>query len=391
MCYFCLLFLKMEKKLNTKRFKVEMVYEVYPSKYPPFKLFLDFIKQNSNLDIGISVFKNTAETPPDVYCMPNFYLRILLQRFFFWHSILIKLKYPEQFWFRKKNRIIHVQHSFLFHHVLNLLKLNIHSKPKIIISLVGGETYVKPWTDKRWTDFYSKYGNLVDGYTVQSLNQKEYITKWGIDKNKVFVIPVSFGIVSNANPKYPNSFKMKIISAFRMTWEKNIEGNIRFAKVLSDHQIPFEYHVYGHGVDLGQLFYLIDKFELQNKVIYKGYIENSELKKILPEYDFYLQLSISEALSASVIEAQSLGVPAIVSDSDGIKEAIIPNKTGICAPYYDLDFFVKETILLWNDKQRFYQFSTDAIEFANQNYSLQKELERTIAMYNSILATCVDS
>jgi len=56
-----------------------------------------------------------------------------------------------------------------------------------------------------------------------------------------------------------------------------------------------------------------------------------------------------------------------------------------------LDFFVKETILLWNDKQRFYQFSTDAIEFANQNYSLQKELERTIAMYNSILATCVDS
>jgi len=79
---FLFIIFKNGKKLNTKRFKVEMVYEVYPSKYPPFKLFLDFIKQNSNLDIGISVFKNTAETPPGVSCMPNFYLRILLQRFF---------------------------------------------------------------------------------------------------------------------------------------------------------------------------------------------------------------------------------------------------------------------------------------------------------------------
>ena len=302
----------------------------------------------------------------------------------FFSPSLNKLKYPEQYWLNKKLDIIHIQNSFLFHHVLRLAQLPKSSRPKIVISMVGGETYVKSWFDKKWTNFYSNQGHQIDAYTVQSKHQKTYLSRWGINPDRIHVIPVSFGEQSNAEPKLPNKNILKIVSAFRMTWEKNIEGNLRFAKILNEKNIPFQYDIYGDGNDLGQLYYLVDAYNLIDKVFIHRKIENNILKQKLREYDFYLQLSISEALSASVIEAQSLGLPCIVSNSDGISEAIVPNLTGISGTYLDLNILVEQTLSLWNNHERYFQYSLAAIKFANENYTVEKETERISGLYNSL-------
>ncbi len=278
--------------------------------------------------------------------------------------------------------IVHIQYSFLYQKFLPLLK--IAKRPKTVITFRGSETFVKPWISKEWANFYKNNANHIDAIVVMSQAQKKYLEKWGILSTNIFVISPSFGSKSSALPKYPNKGVMKIISAFRMTWEKNIEGTIRFAKTLKHNGILFEYDIYGDGNDLGQLYYLVDKFSLTDCVKIKGEIPNIELKKKLIDYDFYLQLSISESLSASVIEAQSLGLPCIVSDSDGIKETILPNITGICAPYYELEYFASEIVKLWNDKDKYFSFSKNAIAFANENFSLETEIEKTMKMYKSL-------
>src|SRR5690606_20483607 len=107
-----------------------------------------------------------------------------------------------------------------------------------------------------------------------SQNQKEYLTRWGVSEDKIEVIPISFGNKSDAQPKYPNTDKLRLVSAFRMTWEKNIEGTLRFAKTLKEKNIDFSFDIYGNGSDLGQLYYLIDRFDLNNHVFLKGKIEN---------------------------------------------------------------------------------------------------------------------
>lgn len=372
-------------KNKSEKIKVEMVYESYPYTYPPFKNFLEFLKKENKLNIGITVFKKEKNTPKNVSFIPNLKIRKLYEIVYSIQKKYRNLKYPQLFWLRNKVEIVHLQQSYQFNHIVPLLNYKSSHKPKVIISLVGGDSYVKPWVSSRWTDFYTTYGNKVDAYTVQSHDQKEYIKKWGIDIKNIFVIPVSFGNISKAKPKYPNTEKLKLVSAFRMTWEKNIEGSIRFAKKLKDLNILFEYDIYGDGDDLGQLYYLVDKFDLKENVFIKGRVDNQILKDRLVAYDFFLQLSISEALSASVIEAQSFGLPCIVSNSDGIKEAIIPNVTGVCGDYYDLDYFVTETLKLWKDKEKYFQFSEKAIQYVNENFSLEKEVERTMIMYNEIL------
>lgn len=356
--------------------KILYIYEKMPSTYQQYLSNLLLLVKESLGVKTLAYSKNkNADFVIKTYNVKDYFQRILYRlRLSKRKTLDVKVFYEFD--------IIHLQHSFLFNKLKPLF--NNPKRPKIVITLRGGDTYLKPWVDTRWNDFYKNSGNLIDAFITVSQDQKDYLQKWGISENKIHVIPVSFGNHSNAKPKYPNKEKLKMVSAFRMTWEKNIEGSVRFAKLLKDKGIDFQYDIYGNGNDLGQLYYLVDKYNLTDSVFIKGKIENNELKEKLLKYDFFVQLSVSEALSVSVLEAQSVGLPCIVSNSDGLKEAVIPNETGICGNYNDINYYVDETIKLWKDSEKYYQFSKLAIDFVNNNYTLEKEEERLKKMYYEI-------
>jgi glycosyltransferase involved in cell wall biosynthesis len=357
--------------------KILYIYEKMPSTYQQYLLnLLTQVKSSFNVKTLVYSKNNAADYVIKTYGIKDYFQRI------FYKLKLTKYKTLDVKVFSKFD-IVHLQHSYLFNKFIPLLE---NSKiPKIVITLRGGDTYVKPWVDNSWRNFYNSSKHIA-AFITMSEHQKQYLhDKWGIPLTKIYVTPISFGSFSNAQPKYPNKKRIKLVSAFRMTWEKNIEGTVRFAKKLKEQNIDFEYDIYGDGEDFGQLYYLIDRFDLQNEINLKGKVDNNILKNKLIEYDFFIQLSLSEAFPTSVLEAQSIGLPCIVSNSDGLKEAIIHNKTGISGDYYDLEYFVAETIKLWEDKERYYQFSTEAINFVNKSYTLESEVMRLEKMYNDIL------
>ncbi len=282
-----------------------------------------------------------------------------------------------------KYDIVHIQHSYLWAKIIPLITQK--NRPKIVITLRGGDTYMRPWLMKSWRKFYKESNNNIDAFITMSNHQKKYLTRWGVDENKIHVIPISHGYYSTAQPKYPNNNTLKLVSAYRMTWEKNIEGTIRFAMSLKEKNIPFIYDIYGDGADISQLYYLIDRFGLGSNINVKGKIDNLELKSNLVNYDFFVQLSISESLSASVIEAQSKGVPCIISNSDGLPEAVIQNKSGIIGDYDQIEYIAHECIRIFNDKDLYFSFSDNAIKNANENFSVEKETERLIKLYESLI------
>ena len=318
--------------------------------------------------------------------MPSYYFRRILERWYvFLNRNKLKLNYAEIKYLKNKVDVVHIQHSFLFPKVLGLLNMPKELRPKIVITLRGADTYVKPWVNKKWSDFYKNFGNTVDSFIVMSQNQKAYLQKWGVEKERIQIVPISFGSFSYAEPRYPNSKVIKIISAFRMCWEKNIDANIRIVKKLVDRGYHVQYDIFGDGQDLGQAYYLIDKFNLDKSIKCHGKIENKEFKELLPNYDFYLQLSLSESAGVSVIEAQSKGVPVIVSDSDGLPEMVVDNKTGFVLPYYDVIGASNKIISLFNDEEKYFKFSKKAIEFVNSKFSVERETASLLDLYNNLI------
>ncbi|REE81995.1 glycosyltransferase involved in cell wall biosynthesis [Lutibacter oceani] len=357
--------------------KLLYIYDELPKTYQKYMLFLvDSLKKKINVKT-LSYSKEDADYSIESYGFKDFILRLLyklkLSRF---SSLDVKIM--------SKFDLVHLQHSFLFAKLIPLFK-DYKNKTKVIITLRGGDTYVKPWIDKRWQDFYKNYGDKVDAFITVSNHQKEYLQRWGVSKNKIHVIPISFGVKSIAEPKYPNKGIVKIISAFRMCWEKNIEGNLRTVKILKEKGINVQYDIFGNGSDLGQVYYLVDKYGLEKEVNCYGKIENTIFKQKLKLYDFYLQLSHSESFGGSVIEAQSQGIPCIVSNSGGLPEAIIHGKTGYCINTYNVDSAANYIKELFQDSKKYHLFSKNAIEYVNENFTTTTEVEKLVGLYKRLI------
>ena len=367
------------------RLDINLVFQEYPLFYQPYiKLVLDDLKHKDEIDLTIIAYKGILSDGVEV--MPSYFYRKIIAKFHsFFNTHKPKLNYSEIKFLKNKVDVVHIQHSYLFPKILGLLQLPISDRPKIVITLRGGDTYIKPWIMEKWEAFYNTYGNMVDAFVTVSDHQKNYLTRWGIPEHNIHVIPISFGTWSDAHAKYPNKTSIKIISAFRMCWEKNIDANIRTVKALVDKGYTVDYHIYGDGHDLGQVFYLIHRYELEDSVSYKGKIDNAKFKDILSDYDFYLQLSLSEAAGATVIEAQSKGLPCIVSDSDGLPEMILDGKTGFAVPYYDIDTASEKIIDLYEHNEAYHAFSQGAIDFVNKKFTVEKVTELLVKLYTNLL------
>jgi glycosyltransferase involved in cell wall biosynthesis len=365
--------------------KIYQVFESYPLFYQPYiPPTLASLSKQDHISSKIIAFNGSSDKS-DVEVLPSYNIRRVKE--FLFHKIrpqIKKLSFLEIKALKENVDIIHIQHSFLFSKVLGLLKLDKNRRPKIIITLRGGDTYIKPWISKRWKKFYKDYGSKVDAFIVMSEDQKKYLTRWGVPQENIHVIPISFGEKFEIEPKYPNKSELKLVSVFRMCWEKNIADNLRLVKQLKEFGIKVQYDVYGDGKDLGQLYYLRDRFDLAKEVRIKGKIDNEELKAKFSDYDFLLQLSHSESLGMSVIEAQTRGLPAVVSNVGGLPEIIDNNYNGIILK--DLSIIELQRISdLWRNKDLYYEYSKASINLSQSRYNINVESRKLLNLYKSLI------
>jgi glycosyltransferase involved in cell wall biosynthesis len=369
-----------------KNLKIYQVFESYPLFYQPYiPPTLDLLAAQSGIDSTIIAFKGKAKGK-EAQILPSFRNRVLKEFIYNrLHKRNDKFNFLEIKAIKNNVDIIHLQHSFLFNKVTSLLSLPNDKRPKIVITLRGGDTYVKPWLGDRWKLFYSEYGHKVDAFIVMSEDQKKYLHRWKVPLHRIHVIPISFGNKFEMKPKMPNHGTMKIISVFRMCWEKNIADNLRLIKYLNDLDIKVQYDIYGDGRDIGQLYYLIDLYDLNDCVNVKGRVDNKLIKEKLVNYDFKLQLSHSESLGMSVIEAQTYGVPAIVSNFGGLPEVVIDEKCGVIYDGENLEKLAKKIINLWEDKDKYYRFSQYSIKNSHEKYNVEMEVKLLDKLYQKLL------
>jgi glycosyltransferase involved in cell wall biosynthesis len=312
-----------------------------------YQTYMVELLKNIKSQLNVTSFAYEKGTNADIQFKSYSFID-LVQRFL--HKIkLSKIKSNDLKTFNKFD-IIHIQHSYLFNKLKFLPKT---SSTKTVITIRGADTYLKPWISKQWRDFFKDDHSKIAAFITVSNHQREYLLKWGVPREKTYVIPISFGDKSLFKPKSPNERVLKLVSAFRMTWEKNITDCLKLAKILKRRNIDFTYDIYGDGNDLGQVFYLVEKYNLIENISIHGKISNEEFKSRLVDYDFFLQLSISESLGATVIEAQSRGIPCLISSTDGLPETIVHNKTGYILKNDDLDEFCNTCISLWKNKEKY--------------------------------------
>ncbi|QRM87795.1 glycosyltransferase [Lacinutrix sp. WUR7] len=364
--------------------KVVQLFSTYPLFFQPYiPPVVELLKERTDLDFKILHFE--GEGGEKAIKAPSYRNRQIKHKI---NAMLSKDKrtFLERYCLKSEIDVLHIMDSFLFEKVLGLLDLPKEKRPKIVMTMRGDDTYVKPLIFDKWKGFYEEHAKKIEGYIVMSTNQKERLIALGVDALKIHIIPVSIQSTFTPVMKQKDEKCIRIVSMFRLVWEKNIDGNLRVIKYLNDKGYKVRYDLYGAGYKIGEAMFLIQKYNIQHCVFMHDKLSNKELLNTITSSDIYLQLSHSESLGMSVIEAQSLGIPAIVADSGGLPETIAIGKSGYCVDAWDADAAAEHIISLWKSSTQYQEFSKASIVHCENRFSNALEVKNVTQLYKQLAA-----
>lgn len=136
---------------------------------------------------------------------------------------------------------------------------------------------------------------------------------------------IDHGVITYKNDK--DCFR--IVSCSNVVRVKRLEKIINALSMIKD--LKIEWTHYGDGPLLDEVKTLATNTLGNNiKTVFPGNVSNEELLKIYERrnYDIFLNVSSSEGLPVSIMEAMSFGLPCIATDVGGTRE-IVNNKNGI--------------------------------------------------------------
>jgi len=258
---------------------------------------------------------------------PSFFIRFLKltknlsisKRFVYYISDL------KIFFFRPD--IIHFEYGSLSIDKLYLKEL---LPARIIVSFRGYDiNYFKLEVDQAYDDVWKH----ADGFHFLGQDLLERAILRGFNKKpdqKVKLIPPAVNSETfsrRSKHSLKNNF-INILSIGRLVWKKAIPNGLLAFKHFLDIGGDGIYHIVGDGNAFEECNFIAYELGITNKVKFHGKTSPKLVKEILEITDVYFHPAISEGFCNSVMEAQSMEIPVVCSNADGLGENIENNVTG---------------------------------------------------------------
>lgn len=193
-----------------------------------------------------------------------------------------------------------------------------------------------------------------DGLVVQTT----VIGEWYNNNNNKVVIPNA--INSNVILKGSNKKENKIVSVGRLEKQKNYPMLIKAYNIFSKKCPNYILEIYGQGNLKHKLERLVKKYNLQNKVFFKGYVNN--VTEMIYNSKMFIMTSNFEGMPNALIEAMCLGLPCISTDCDGggARELIDNMENGILIQKNNIQELVSSMIKIIDNPSYAYNISKEA-------------------------------
>lgn len=155
----------------------------------------------------------------------------------------------------------------------------------------------------------------------------------------------------NYFPQNKNDLNTKnIISVGRLSPEKGYLDLIDVFKLFSDKHPQWKLNIVGDGEEYNLIREKIKSFNLDNKIIMHGFLEQKQLHEVFKESSIYVMASETESFGLVLIEAMSFGIPCVsFSSAQGAKEIIEDNVNGYLISNRNKEFMVEKIDRLVKD------------------------------------------
>jgi glycosyltransferase involved in cell wall biosynthesis len=179
--------------------------------------------------------------------------------------------------------------------------------------------------------------------------------------------------------------RIKIILVARMLWDKGVGEFVESATTLKQQGLDAEFLLVG-SVDPGNPESIseeqLEEWNKSGNVKWLG--ERADIAQLLAESHIAVLPSYREGLPKSLIEAAAVGRPIVTTDVPGCREVVKDGENGFLVPAKDAKELSIAIQKLINNPKLLTSMGKKGRLMAEQEFSIQKVMDKTLALYSKI-------
>lgn len=195
------------------------------------------------------------------------------------------------------------------------IQIQFHGKPRLRGSFVlaKAKTLILYFTS-RIAIFFSDSIRLVSDFQIQDL----YSIK-KLEKPKIIVapIPIDYKKLGDLHALQPHERNNKLVYVGRLHEERGADLIPTLIKKLENVGLKYEFLIIGEGPLHERLQMETAKFAARSKIIFKGHLDNKELKQVYSSSTTLLSLAEEEGYGLAIREALLSGLIVIAKKNPG--------------------------------------------------------------------------
>lgn len=223
----------------------------------------------------------------------------------------------------------------------------------------------------------------LDKIFAISTNGKEYLEKRYLDcSNNIVVSRLGSKDVGTVRKRVIKDQVFRLVSCSYCIPLKRIHRIIEALSEIKEYEVEWT-HI-GDGVELEKLKEKATSMLGENvKAVFKGYLSNDKVVSLysMENFHFFINVSETEGIPVSIMEALSCGIPVIATDVGGVSEMIFDKENGFLL---DKDFRTEDLVNCFRkihefEQQEYEQMSEKALFVWNERYNAEKNYRNFVA------------
>lgn len=145
-----------------------------------------------------------------------------------------------------------------------------------------------------------------------------------------------------------------------------------------------ELRLLGDGSSREELQAYADTLASRNKIQFLGFVNNR--LEHLAEFDLFVMTSSSEGIPRCLMEALGMGTPVAAFDIPGIDQLVTHDKTGMLAPYGDIETLFSHWEALLYEPELSQRIGASGRAFVNENFSGKSMADKYYSLFRTLIS-----
>ena len=133
-----------------------------------------------------------------------------------------------------------------------------------------------------------------------------------------------------------------------------------------------------------QLEKLASQLQIENRVHFLGWLDDAE--KLLLALDLFVSASETESFGLAIAEAMAAGTAVVVTETEGAREVVEDQRTGLLVPIGDVERLAESIMMLLADENKRSLLGRQARDEVNLRFSLNRMVDEIERIYTMVEA-----